>query len=362
MRHWMWKHGASQRRSRRPHAGPLGCRLPCRLAAVLCLAVSGAAGAAGEASFENPLLPSGPDPWIVRDGGTYYYMATQGDRLAIRATGNLSRLADAPETVVWRPPARGPNARAIWAPELHRIDGRWFIYYTATKSGTAASGHDDDANRGIFVLENPGRDPTRGVWIDRGRIATAHPGIDGTTFEDRGRRYFVYSPYVGPDSVLAIAAMSNPWTLAGPETVIARPDQAWERQGGRQILEGPEFIAGPKGDLFLSYSGSACWSDDYAIGLLSAPAGSDPLDARAWTKASRPILAKDAGRGVFAPGHNGFFRARDGRDWIVYHANPGPGMRCTAQRSPRIQPVRWTPDGRPSIGRPAAAGVRLRVP
>lgn len=312
-----------------------------------------AAADAGEPpAFRNPLLPSGPDPWIVRDGSLYYYMGTLGDRLAIRKTRDLARLAEADETIIWRPPATGPNAQSIWAPELHRIDGKWYVYYTA-----AASGHDDDDHRGVFVLENASTDPTRGQWRDRGRLATRHPGIDGTTFSSGGKRYFVYSPYVGPDSVLAIVAMSNPWTLTGAETAIARPDQAWERQGGRQILEGPEFLAGPKGDLFLSYSGSACWSDDYAIGLLRARPGSDPLDAAAWTKAPRPILAKNPAGNVHAPGHNGFFDMPDGSTWIVYHANPGPDMKCTARRSPRIQPVKWHGDGTPWLDPPVGAGV-----
>jgi GH43 family beta-xylosidase len=327
------------------------------LMACVCLFAAMLAQAAEPPQFANPLLPSGPDPWIVRDGDSYYYMSTRGDRLAIRKTNDLTRLADAAEITVWRPPAVGPNAQSIWAPELHRIDSKWYIYYTA-----AASGHDDDDHRAVFVIENAAADPTQGEWVDRGRLATAHPGIDGTTFTVDGKRYFAYSPYVGPDSVLAIVAMSNPWTLVGSETIVARPDRKWERQGGRQILEGPEFLPGPKGDLFLAYSGSACWSDDYAIGLLRAPAGSDPLDAAAWKKASRPILAKDPQRKVYAPGHNGFFESADGQTWIVYHANPAAGMGCTAKRAPHIQRVHWNAAGEPWIGRPAGPDVRQAAP
>ncbi|RYD24659.1 MAG: alpha-N-arabinofuranosidase, partial [Lysobacteraceae bacterium] len=192
-------------------------------------------------------------------------------------------------------------------------------------------------------------------------LRTAHTGIDGTTFTYQGRRYFVYSPYVGPDSDLAIVAMANPWTLVGPETIIARPDQRWERQGGRQILEGPEFLLGPKGDLFLTYSGSACWSDDYAIGLLTASAGSDPLDAASWRKSAQPVLAKAPDQNVYAPGHNGFFTA--GREtWIVYHANSGPDMKCTARRSPRIQRVRWTGAGKPIFARPSGLAAAIVAP
>lgn len=319
-----------------------------------------AAPAASEApagEFTNPLLPSGPDPWVVRSGGVFYYMNTLGDRLAIWKTRDITDLAHAEVRTIWRPHG-GLNAQRIWAPELHRIDGKWFIYYTA-----AAEGRDDDAHRGIFVLENDGQDPLSGAWIDRGRINTRFPGIDGTTFVHGGRQYFVYSAYDGPDSVLAIGPMSNPWTLAAPETVIARPDLAWERQGGRQILEGPEFLQGPRGDVFLTYSASACWSDDYSLGLLRARPGADLLDPASWRKSPKPVLAKSAANSVYAPGHNGFFTSPDGREnWIIYHANPGPGMKCTKARSPRIQKFGFAPDGAPVFGEPVDTRKSLRKP
>lgn len=341
------------------------------------LAVAAAAAALGSAAFEakpgpaaaptaseapageftNPLLPSGPDPWVVRSGGVFYYMNTLGDRLAIWKTRDITDLAHAEVRTIWRPHG-GLNAQRIWAPELHRIDGKWFIYYTA-----AAEGRDDDAHRGIFVLENDGQDPLSGAWIDRGRINTRFPGIDGTTFVHGGRQYFVYSAYDGPDSVLAIGPMSNPWTLAAPETVIARPDLAWERQGGRQILEGPEFLQGPRGDVFLTYSASACWSDDYSLGLLRARPGADLLDPASWRKSPKPVLAKSAANSVYAPGHNGFFTSPDGREnWIIYHANPGPGMKCTKARSPRIQKFGFAPDGAPVFGEPVDTRKSLRKP
>jgi GH43 family beta-xylosidase len=334
--------------------------MPVKASLLAIVLLAGAGGAAATRpspdTFTNPLLPGGPDPSIVRDGSVYYYMHTLGDRLEILRTRDITDLAHAERRVVWRPSPPADNGHSIWAPELHRIDGRWYIYYTATRTG-----HDDDAHRGIFVLENASGDPLTGDWIDRGRLATAHPGIDGTTFAHRGRRYFVYSPYVGADSDLAIVAMRDPVTLTGPETIIAVPDRPWERRGGRQILEGPAVVAAPNGDLYLSYSASACWSDDYALGLLHAPADGDLLDARSWRKAPRPVLATSAKAGVYAPGHNGFFDTPGGQTWIVYHANSGPGMKCTSRRSPRIQRVTWQ-GGRPVFAPPAGDRQRLAKP
>ncbi|MEJ7661121.1 MAG: hypothetical protein WKG07_16670 [Hymenobacter sp.] len=81
--------------------------------------------------------------------------------------------------------------------------------------------------------------------------------------------------------MLAIAPDAQPLTLdAARETTIATPTLAWEKGGGRQILEGPEFLAGKKGQLFLIYSGSACWDDNYSLGMLTAPAGGRPAEGR----------------------------------------------------------------------------------
>jgi GH43 family beta-xylosidase len=315
--------------------------------AFLLLLLAGGACTAVRVPPARPLLPSGPDPWVAQRDGIYYFTHTQGDRISLWKTRDMARLAEAVPVVVWRAPPSGDHSASLWAPELHFLDGRWYLYYTA-----ADKAHDDDAHRHVFVLENASPDPTQGTWIDKGMLNARLPGIDGTVFEHRGVRYFVYSAYVGDHSDLVIAPMRNPWTLAEPQVDIARPTFAWEMQGGRRILEGPEFIEGPKGTVFLTYSASACWSDGYALGLLSADGEADLLQPATWTKSARPVFASSPRHGIYAPGHNGFFKSPDGRDWIIYHANGGPGWKCTARRAPYIQPFRWSDKGVPVFGEP----------
>jgi GH43 family beta-xylosidase len=330
-------------------------RLIAGLTALLLAAGTGTA--AGPGGFTNPILPSGPDPWIARSGKTYYLMVTRGTKLTIRKTNDITKVAAAPEVTVWTPPPAGPNARDIWAPELHRIGGKWFIYYTA-----ADGAHADNLHRGIFVLENDGPDPTVGRWIDRGRVNTRRSAIDATVFDYRGKQYFAYSVQLGAASMIAIGRLANPWTLAAPEVVISRPTLSWERQV-YPINEAPEFLQGPKGELFITYSASACTSDEYAIGMLSAPAGSNPLDPRVWTKSSDPVVSKSPQVAVFGPGHNGFFTSPDGRQhWMVFHANPGPSLGCASARATWIEPFIFGYDGKPIFLPPSGKGDRLAPP
>ncbi|GAB2463135.1 glycosyl hydrolase family 43 [Hymenobacter qilianensis] len=315
-------------------------------------------GAQTAATFTNPLLANGPDPWVIRRGDTYYYTNTMGNRLVLWKTKDLSQVREAKPVTVWTPPATGPNSYEIWAPELHFLDGKWYLYYTATDKANFG-----DKTRYVFVLENASADPTTGTWTDRGKVNTKYSGLDGSVFEHKGKRYFVYSAYVGPQSVLAIAPMQNPWTLqADKEVTIATPTFEWEKGGGRQILEGPEFLPGKKGQLFLVYSASACWDDNYSLGMLTADQNADLLQASSWKKAPQPVFKKSEANSVYGPGHNSFTKSPDGKqDWIVYHAKDAATGKCE-QRSSRMQPFTWNTDGTPNFGEPISIKKPLPRP
>ncbi|HEY1273041.1 MAG TPA: family 43 glycosylhydrolase, partial [Terriglobales bacterium] len=117
------------------------------------------------------------------------------------------------------------------------------------------------------------------------------------------------------------------------------------------------------GKLFLIYSASACWTDYYSLGMLTAASGSDLLDPASWKKSSEPVFQQSRENNVFAPGHNSFFKSPDGKqDWIIYHANSKPGQGCGMHRAPRAQPFTWNADGTPNFGTPIAEGVRIARP
>ena len=126
--------------------------------------------------------------------------------------------------------------------------------------------------------------------------------------------------------------------------------------------EGPEILR-HDGRIFLVYSASACWTDFYELGMLTAAAGSDLLDPRSWQKSPAPVFWQSPEAHAYGPGHNSFFQSPDGKqDWILYHANPEPNQGCGGHRSPRAQPFTWKPDGTPDFGRPVSISTPIPAP
>ncbi|MEJ7713251.1 MAG: family 43 glycosylhydrolase [Pyrinomonadaceae bacterium] len=117
-----------------------------------------AATAASSETFTNPLLPSGADPWSIYRDGFYYYMHTTGRNLTIWKTRNIADLKSAQKKVVWTPPAQGAYSKDIWAPELHHLRGKWYIYFAAD-AGT-------NQTHRLWVLENSSIDPLAGRMGD----------------------------------------------------------------------------------------------------------------------------------------------------------------------------------------------------
>lgn len=325
----------------------------------------GGASASPDTTFINPLLNSGPDPWVIQKDTTYYYTNTTGDHLAIWPTNKMSALDNARPVTIWTPPATGLYSKEIWAPELHLFDGKWYMYFAADDG--------DNFHHRIYALENDNADPTTLNWVFKGRVADTTAdrwAIDASAFDYNGKRYLTWSGW--PDTVnieqdIYIAELANPLTIKGPRVQISRPALAWERQGSTGGLpfvnEGPEALINPAGQLFLTYSATGCWQDNYCLGLLTLKPGGDPLNPADWSKAQDPVFTTAAASSAYAPGHNGFFVSRDGKQqWLLYNANSQAGQGCGNARSPRMQPFTWNTDGSPNFGTPVATGKPIPKP
>jgi GH43 family beta-xylosidase len=317
----------------------------------------------GHVRFTNPLLSSGADPWVTSHNGLYYITHSTGNSLKLYRTRAVSRLAQAESKIVWTPPATGMNSKEIWAPEIHHINGKWYFYYAADDG--------DNNHHRMWVLENSSANPFKGVWVDKGKLELPDDkwAIDGTIFEHNGSLYFMWSGWEGDVNVrqdIYITRMSNPWTPQGNRVRLSKPELDWEIKGASDELptvnEGPQILKHDN-KLFIIYSASGCWTDDYSLGMLQADSNADLMLATSWVKSPSPVFKKDPAAHAFGAGHNSFFKSRDGsEDWIIYHANPEPGQGCNEFRSPRMQPVTWGSDGQPRFGTPAPTGTAMAVP
>jgi len=336
--------------------------------ALLVLPLPGAAQTAE--TFTNPLLESGADPWVTFHNGFYYYMNTTGVNLTIWRTRDVTDLSGAEKKVVWVPPAEGPYSHDIWAPELHRLKGKWYIYFAAD-AGT------NETHR-IWVLENGARDPLTGTWQLRGKVADESDkwAIDASVFEHRRRIYVVWSGWEGNRNGaqnIYIARLEKPWKVEGNRVLISKPELPWETIGDLRtpqpggithvnVNEGPEILQHDH-KIFLTYSASGCWTDNYALGLLTASDKADVLKPLSWRKSPKPVFSESPKAHAYGTGHNSFFRSPDRKqNWIIYHANPEPHEGCGRYRSPRAQPFTFDTDGLPDFGTPIPIDVPLKKP
>jgi GH43 family beta-xylosidase len=325
------------------------------------------AAASPAVNYTNPLVNQRADPHIFQHTDGYYYMTAtvpQYDRIVLRRATTLQGLASAAETTIWRRHTSGEMGAHIWAPEIHFINGRWYVYF--------AAGRTDDIWRiRMYVLESGSANPLTGTWTERGRISTPWDtfSLDASTFVANGVRYLTWAqsePGISTNSNVYLARMgANPWTITGTVTRLVVPALDWETRGFR-VAEGPAVIQ-RNGRIFLTYSASAT-DANYCLGMLTASATANLLDAGSWSKSPNPVFASNANTSQYGPGHNSFTVSEDGQsDILVYHDRnyrdiSGDPLNDPNRRT-RLQKVYWNADGTPNFGIPVPDGatpVRLR--
>lgn len=344
-----------------PNREPLNYRRPVRrkrantlLGVLLFSGVLWTAASAFGATFTNPIISDGADPWVVFKDGYYYLTDTTGLDVSVRTATRLAGtngIGSVSMVKVFSPP--WPYNSDVWAPELHFIQGKAYIYYAAD-NGT-------NANHRMFVAEQIS--PTNS-FAYKGKVydaTTDRWAIDGTVLEaTNGALYFIWSGWPGNTDGLQnlyIAPMSNPWTISGPRVLLSTPQLSWESW----IQEGPEVLQ-RNGKVFVIYAANQSWTDNECLGMLVNSDG-NYLNPASWTKLPQPVFQtiSNAAGAVFGPGHCSFTQSLDGtEDLLFYHAAQYRGAGWT--RNIRMQRFTWDANGYPSFGQPVLAGVALVTP
>ncbi|GGJ29106.1 glycoside hydrolase family 43 protein [Deinococcus roseus] len=308
--------------------------------------------------FPNPLVEQRADPWVYLHTDGYYYFTgsvPEYDRIELRRAKRLQDLGNAETVVAWRKYETGPLSANIWAPELHFIEGKWYIYFAAARTTETRDGLFDHR---IFVLENASANPLEGEWLEKGQLKTRWESfaLDATTFEHLGRRYLVWAqkdPQIFGNSNLYISEMANPWTLQGPQVMLTTPEHPWEVIGFL-VNEGAAVLK-RNGKIFITFSASAT-DHHYCMGLLTADENADLLDPASWSKSQEPVFQTSEANQQYGPGHNSFTTLPDGQDVLIFHARSYKDIvgdpLYDPNRHARAQVFGYGEDGAPVFGVP----------
>ncbi|KAF3083616.1 hypothetical protein TWF569_010105 [Orbilia oligospora] len=300
-------------------------------------------------NFQNPLKnPNGSDPFIVYTGGYYHLLTTTWTNIQVTRATTLAGLKTASPTTIWTDSTASRSGN-FWAPEVHWLDNRWYLYYTAGTQECCGGQRMHVLEGGTNILDKYTykRALESGVW-----------GIDGSILRFPDAYYLVWSRFspAGRQSMY-IAKMSNPYTIQTPY-LLSEPTNSWEIVGGA-VNEGPAALYGG-GKTMIVFSASYCWTSSYQLGLLTYKGSGDPLQASSWTKKG-PVF--QGANGNYGAGHNGFFTSPDGKEiWNVYHATGNSNGACDGNRYTMAQKVNWNSDGTPNFGSPPPLSQTITGP
>ncbi|KAL4969932.1 glycoside hydrolase family 43 protein [Aspergillus stella-maris] len=306
------------------------------LALISCISLS--------LGWTNPIRnPGGSDPFIAYSGGYYYLLTTEWTDVQIARATTIEGLKTATSKVIYSD-TTSSRCCNVWAPEVHYLGGRWYVYFTAGNGDNL-----DDQN--LHVLAG-GSSP----WDDytyAAQLTTAW-SIDASVlrFNDWGN-FLMYSCFHGVSyqSICLQQLGSDYISLTGSIYVISQPTLSFETYG-TPVNEGPVALY-YGGKTYIIYSASYCWTPNYCLGQLTWDGVTDPRNAGAWSKRNGCVFA--SANGNYGSGHNSFFQSPDGsQTWIAYHATSNSAGACDDSRYTMVQLVGTHSDGSPNLGSPVA--------
>ncbi len=169
--------------------------------------------------YINPLIVQRANPFIYKHSDGYYYFTASVpayNLIEIRRAKTLEGLAHAAPRTIWRKHKSGPMSQLIWAPEIHYIDGKWFIYFAASE--TTALDENGMFQHRMFCIECDNADPMRSEddWVEHGQVQTGMDSfsLDATCFEANGKLYYVWAQKIQILKAIQISILPK-WKIHG---------------------------------------------------------------------------------------------------------------------------------------------------
>lgn len=305
------------------------------------------------AEYSNPLNVEFGDPYILDNGdGTFYMYGTGGgakDGFATYSSNDLINWKFEGQ-IYFGNIENSWNLKSFWAPEVYRIDGKYYLFYSADKKDNP-NNELETFSIGVAVSDSP-----KGPFKDLKNEPLFDPGypiIDANVYKDDDGKYYlyysracykhavkseiadwakkeglydeieeswVYGVELAPDFK---SVMGEPVLLLRPPKTIADKNAEWESRSvtskeiNRRWTEG-SYTFKHGGTYYIMYSANHYAGPNYAVGYATAE---HPLGP--YSKAeNNPVLQKNVEKGgnVTGTGHNMVLFLEGGKKmYIVYH-------------------------------------------
>lgn len=305
--------------------------------------------------YEFPVAWNKADPCICKWKGKYYFISTNDlDRehtIYMREADSIPGLVTARQVKILDAYTYPHLVGLLWAPELHIIEGKLYIFHAGTPQGFLQE------RSHVMVLKENGNPMKASDWeapvpvLRRdGSYLYGEEGItlDMTVFEAGGRHYACWSQRQfkpvdqGAWLYIALIDSKEPWKLTTDPVLLSMPEYGWANNH-TFVDEGP-FALKTKDKLYLTFS-SAAVDSTYVVGLMSTDPDADLLNPDNWLKENYPLLSSRSVEGEFGTGHNAYVTDDDGLVWNTYHARPG----VDGPRSTGIRRVHFNAEGFPVL-------------
>lgn len=282
-------------------------------------------------NYPNTFISQRADPYVMKGpDGFYYFTASYPafynvdagyDRVVLRKSETVLGLATAEEHTIWKAHNKGVMSKHIWAPEIHFIGGKWYVFF-------AAGEQENVWNIRPFVIVCDGQDPINDSWTELGKMQACEDdkhsftefSLDMTYFENNGKHYVVWAEKLDDSSLFMAEINENePNKLVSKPILLTKPEYDWEKIRF-SVNEGPAVLkTDDKVYVFFSASGTGA---EYCMGKVYADRNADLMDTNNWTKDENPVLQTEDLTDQAGPGHNSFVVDENGDLLIVYHARP----------------------------------------
>ena len=295
------------------------------------------------------------DPFVWKYKETFYAIGTGALEASGKTIGKIFPVLQSQDLMQWQFASnalvRPENdlGNTFWAPAVAYVAGVFYLYYSVGE---------EDKNHQLRVARS---EAPQGPYEDAGKslldtrqcpfAIDPHPFLD-----DDGQWYLLYArdfldvcAEARAGTGLAVAPMKSMEELGGPERIILRANQDWQRfQAKRSMygrvwdwhtLEGP-CLTKHEGKYYCFYSGGRWETQHYGVDYAVADRVVGPYSASG--SENGPRILKTVSHHVLGPGHNSLTLGPDDEtEYIVYHAWDGE----LKARYLFLDRLVWTPEG-----------------